>query len=81
VWQFLFGNMQSSRLKKLDKVEDVRRFISSMVPTAIDPNNSLQPHLLAIFHGDLLGEGDDSRNSQYLRGANYRWEEHNSPDA
>jgi hypothetical protein len=33
----------------VDDDEEVRRSISSMVPTAIDPNDSLRLQLLAIF--------------------------------
>jgi hypothetical protein len=32
----------------IDHVEDARRSFSSMGPTAIDPNDSLRLHLLAI---------------------------------
>jgi hypothetical protein len=42
-----------------------------MVPTAIDPNDSVRLQLLAIFQGDLPGEGDDSQNDQLLRGVYY----------
>jgi hypothetical protein len=40
----------------IDHVEDVRRFRSSTVPTAIDPDDSLLPHLLPPLCGDLPGE-------------------------
>jgi hypothetical protein len=48
----------------VDHVEKGRRSISSMVSTAIDPNDSLRLHLLAIFSRDLPGEGDDSGDDQ-----------------
>jgi hypothetical protein len=43
-------------------VEDLRQSIFSMVPTDIGPNDGLWLHLLALFCGDLPGEGHDSRD-------------------
>jgi hypothetical protein len=61
-------------------VEDVRRSISLMVPTGIDPNDSLRLHFLAIFSRDLPGEGNDSRDNQYLSLVHCRWREGDEPD-
>jgi hypothetical protein len=47
-----------------DDVEDVRRPIYSMVPAAVDPDDSSLFHLLAIFRGDLPGECDYARDDQ-----------------
>jgi hypothetical protein len=46
----------NSSVPNINHVEEVRRSISSMVPTAIDPNDSLRLHLPAIFTRDLPGE-------------------------
>jgi hypothetical protein len=54
----------------IDLGEDVWRSISSMVPTVIDPNDSLRLYLLTIFRPDLPGEAGDSWDNQYLSGVN-----------
>jgi hypothetical protein len=66
--------------RNTDRVEDVCRSVSSMVPVAIDPDDSWLLHLLAIFRGNLLGERDDSRDDQNLSGVNYRREQRDQPD-
>jgi hypothetical protein len=63
----------NSSAPNIDHVEEVRRSISSMVPTAIDPKDNLWLHLLAIFSRDLPGEGDDSGDDPYLSLANCHW--------
>jgi hypothetical protein len=62
----------------IDHTGDVRRPISSIVATAIDPNDS--PHLLVIFGGDLPGECHDSRDDQDLSDVNGRSGERAWPD-
>jgi hypothetical protein len=37
-------------------------------------------HLLAVFHRDLPGECDDSRNGQHLNSVSYHWGEWDGPD-
>jgi hypothetical protein len=64
---------------EIDQVEDGRRSISSMVPNAIDPKDSLRIHLLAILCCDLPGDCDDSWNDQDLICANCRRGELISP--
>jgi hypothetical protein len=51
-----------------------------MVPTAIDPDDSLRLHLLAVFRSDLPGEGDNSWDDQDLSGVDSRWGEQDQPD-
>jgi hypothetical protein len=53
----------------INHVEDTCRSISSMIPTALDPNDNLPHHLLAIFRSDLPREGD-SRDGQFFGGIN-----------
>jgi hypothetical protein len=64
----------------IDLVEEVRRLISSMIPTAIDPNDSLRLHLRAIFGRGFPGEGDNSRDGQFLSLIDCRWREGDEPD-
>jgi hypothetical protein len=64
----------------IDRVEDMRRSVSSMVPAAANPDDSWLIHLLAIFRGDLPGESDDSRDDQDLRGLNSGRGEWDQPD-
>jgi hypothetical protein len=63
----------------IDHIEEVRRSISSMVPTAIDLNDSLWVHPLAIFSRDLPGEGEDSGHDPYLSLVDCHWREGNEP--
>jgi hypothetical protein len=64
----------------IERVKNVRRSVSSMVPAASDPDESWLLHLLAVSRGDLPGERDDSRHGQDLSGVNYHKRERDRPD-
>jgi hypothetical protein len=64
----------------IDHVEDARRSVSSMVPAAVDPDDSWLLHLLAIFRGHLPGEREDSGDDQDLSGVFCHRGERDQPD-
>jgi hypothetical protein len=48
----------------IDDVEDLGRSVSLMVPAVINPDDGWFLHFIAIFSGDLPGEGEDCWDDQ-----------------